>query len=77
MSKKDKKGKVVTDGKYEVWENSGSLFYVKKSERVHPKIRYNGKMNLGGKLYWVTLFKSGTYKGKDKYNISRGDKVKS
>ena len=75
MSKNDKKGKVVTDGKYEVWEGSGSLFYVKKGDRKHKKIRYNGKMNIGGKLHWVTLFKSGTYHGEDKFNISVGNKV--
>jgi hypothetical protein len=77
MSKKAKKGKVVMDGKYEIWEGSGSLFYVKKSDRKHPNIRFNGKMNIDGKLCWVTLFKGkGSFNGKNVLNISQGDKVK-
>lgn len=73
---KREKGKVVMDGRYEIWEDSGSLFFVKKGDRKHKKIRYNGKVNIKGKLRWITLFKCGTYKGKDKFNISIGKKVK-
>lgn len=76
MSKKEAKGKTVMDGEYEIWEGRGSLFFVKKGDRKHKKIRYNGKMNIGGKLHWVTLFKEGTFNGEDRYNISLGDKVK-
>lgn len=67
MSKKDK---------FVLKEGRGSLWKVKKSKRVHKKIRFSGQAMLQGKLHWITLFKNGKNAGSPDFNLSVGDVVK-
>lgn len=61
--------------KFELKEGRGSFWAVKKKDRRHKDIRFNGQANIKGTVRWVTLFKNRGGNGSPDLNLSIGDKV--
>ena len=68
----------MSKDKFKLKKGRGSLFKVAKKDRRHEAIRFNGQINIKGKMFWITAFANDSDNPKaPKYNLSLGDKVTS